>query len=391
MRYNPSMHRLRRFFSLRLAREFLALESAGGMVMLGTTSLAMLLANSPASASYFAFTHAPLALGLTLHHFVVDVLMALFFFTVGMELKYEMREGALAAPGQKILPLLAALGGVAAPALIYLYFTHATPGLGAGWAIPTATDIAFALCVLRLLGSAVPQGAKIFLLALAIYDDLAAILIIALFYAHAPGMLPLGLVALVCAALWGLNRLHVRALWPYLALGAALWLAVYHAGIHPTVAGVITALAIPLRSRAGVPVLAPLLHRLHPWVAFGVLPLFAFTVAGVDLRGLALSDALGALPLGIALALFLGKPLGIFLATLAGVRLRIAPLPAGVRWGVLYGVATVAGIGFTMSLFIGDLAFSDPEHENLVKLGVLAGSLFSALFGVILLRLRRTS
>lgn len=359
--------------------------------MILAAAFALILANSPLSTSYHALITAPVIHGMNVGLFIQDVLMVLFFFTVGLELKSEMREGALAAPGQKVLPLIAALGGIALPALLYLAITHGHPELRAGWAIPTATDIAFALCVLRLLGARIPAAAVMFLLAVAIYDDLAAILIIALAYSSGIALLPLLAVAAICALLYLFNRVHVCHYLPYLALGIVLWFAIHHAGIHPTIAGVITAIAIPMRGHKGAPMLAPLLHRLHPWVAFGVLPLFAFTAAGVDLRGIALSDAIAPLPLGIALALFIGKQLGIFAATFAAVRLRLAPLPTGMSWGQLYGIAILAGIGFTMSLFIGVLAFPSPESLDSVKLGVLGGSLISAGFGIIFLRSRRTS
>lgn len=359
--------------------------------MLAATALALLAANSPLSSSYHALISTAVVHGMDVGAVIKDVLMTLFFFTVGLELKREMREGALSAPGQKLLPLIAAAGGILLPALIYLFLTRGDPLLRAGWAIPTATDIAFALCVLRLAGSRVPQAAVMFLLAVAIYDDLAAILIIAFAYSSGIALLPLLSIAAICAVLYLFNRLHVCHYPPYLALGILLWFAVHYAGIHPTVAGVITALAIPMRGHGEQPMLAPLLHRLHPWVAFGVLPLFAFSAAGVDLRGIAFADAFAPLPLGIAAALFLGKQLGIFTATFAAVKLRLAPLPAGMVWGQLYGVAILAGIGFTMSLFLGALAFPAPEMLDSVKVGVLAGSLISAVFGIIFLRVRRTS
>lgn len=371
------------------ARHFLMLEAAGGVVMIAAAALALLLANSPASASYQHFTALPVGGGLTVSAFTKDVLMAIFFFAVGMELKAEMREGALSQPGQKILPLVAAIGGIVLPALLYLLVTHAHPEFRAGWAIPTATDIAFALCVLRLAGPAMPQPAKIFLLAIAIYDDLAAILIVALFYAGTLAMLWLLASLVLCAALLLLNIRGVSRITPYLLLGALLWFSVHEAGIHPTVAGVITGVAIPMRTRADRALLAPVLHRLHPYVAFAILPLFAFTSAGVDVRGLTLGDAFGPLPLGIALALVVGKQLGIFGATFASVRLGLAPLPAGVNWRMVYGVAIIAGIGFTMSLFIGALAFGTPEMRDAVTLGVLAGSLISSGLGLCYLRFCR--
>lgn len=379
------MRRLLRIPAHHLQR-FIALEASGGIVMMVAAFLAIALANSPLSTSYLQLIDAPLSGHMTASLFIKDVLMAIFFFAIGMELKYEMREGALAAKGQKALPLFAALGGIVAPALIYLAITRAAPALTPGWAVPTATDIAFALCVLRLVGRSVPHAAKMFLLAIAIYDDLAAIVIIAVFYAT--GFAPMALlpVAGLCAVLYGLNRAHISHPLPYLAVGALLWFAVHHAGIHPTVAGVITGIAIPLRRKNGGDMLAPLLHRLHPFVAFAILPLFAFTSAGVDLRNIRPEDMLGALPLGITLALFIGKPLGIVAASWACVRLRIAPLPGGIGWKTVYAIAVIAGIGFTMSLFIGQLAFTDASLHTALKLGVLGGSLLSALVGFIALR-----
>lgn len=370
------------------ARHFLLLEAAGGVVMLAAAALAILLANSTFSTSYQRLIALPVGGEMTISGFTKDVLMAIFFFTVGMELKAEMREGALSQPGQKLLPLIAALGGIMLPALLYLAITHAHPEYRAGWAIPTATDIAFALCVLRLAGPALPQPAKIFLLAIAIYDDLAAILIVALFYAGGVTLLPMLASAGLCAALALLNHRGVGQLTPYLLLGVLLWFTVHAAGVHPTVAGVLTGMALPMRRRDNTALLAQVLHRLHPYVAFGVLPLFAFTSAGVDLRGLVLANAFSALPMGIALALFLGKQIGIFGATLTCVNLKVAPLPMGVSWGIVYGVAIIAGIGFTMSLFIGKLAFNDRHAIDAVKLGVIAGSLMSSLVGLLYLRIR---
>lgn len=382
------MRRLLSKRPLSFAREFLATEAAGGVVMITVAALAILLANSALSEGYRALISYPLSEHMTLASFTKDVLMAIFFFAVGMELKCEMREGALSAKGQKILPLIAALGGIVMPALFYLFVTSAHPEFRAGWAIPTATDIAFALCVLRLAGSSLPQPARIFLLAIAIYDDLAAILIVALFYAGGIALTPLLLSAGLIGIMLALNARHVSAVGVYLLLGIALWFTVHASGIHATIAGVLTGVLIPMRSNSHAPLLAPLLHRLHPYVAFGILPIFAFTSAGVDLRQLSLSDMFSALPMGIALALFFGKQLGILGATWLCVRLRLAPLPAGVNWRMVYGVAIIAGIGFTMSLFIGKLAFPSGAALEAVKLGVILGSLLSTLGGLIYLRLR---
>ncbi|PZP85815.1 MAG: Na+/H+ antiporter NhaA [Azospirillum brasilense] len=380
----------------RLLKLFLRNEAAGGVVMLCCALLAMVLANSPLGPSYQAFIHAPLQLTLgetglrmSMEHFVKDVLMAIFFLLVGMELKREMLEGFLSKKGQKLLPLVAALGGIVVPALIYYALNHTLPDHVAGWAIPTATDIAFAVCVLALVGKHVPTSAKIFLLAIAIYDDLAAILIIALFYSKGLALVPLAVAAAITLLLAVLSRRGVSALPLYLLLGAGLWEAVHQAGIHTTVAGMIVGLCIPLRPDAtdSESPLNRLMHFLHPWVAFAILPLFAFVSAGVELHGLRPADLLQPLPLGIALGLFVGKQLGIFAATFAAIKLGLAARPQQASWGVLYGVAVIAGIGFTMSLFVGYLAFHDEAMRNSLKLGVIAGSLLSALWGMGVMRL----
>ena len=381
---------MRRIFNSTAAgrrlHAFLKQETAGGMVMLAFAAIAVIWANAPQAELYQRMVTYPVAEGLPLAKFVKDVLMAIFFLLVGMELKREMLEGALSHKGQKILPLIAALGGIIVPACIYLTLTAGVPELRAGWAIPTATDIAFALCVLMLVGRHVPTPAKVFLLAIAIYDDLAAILIIAFFYSHGVDGTMLLAAAGVSALLLMLGKQRVPSITLYLLLGALLWWVLKHAGIHMTVAGVITGMAIPLRDSHGHSPLNHFLHRLHPWVAFFILPLFALVSAGVSLQGLTASDALSPLPLGIALALAFGKPIGIMAATYASVKLKFAPLPRHVSWRVLLGVGAIAGIGFTMSLFVGMLAFSDVVHHNAVRLGVIAGSLLSAVMGYALLR-----
>jgi NhaA family Na+:H+ antiporter len=380
----------------RWVADFIRTESAAGIVMLLAAAAALIMANLPLTgALYQQFIHLPLAFGaggasanLPLAEAVKDVLMVLFFLIVGLELKREMIEGVLADRRQILLPLLAALGGMAAPAAVFLFLNQSIPSHTVGWAIPSATDIAFALCVLLLAARNAPPALKIFLLAIAIFDDLGAILIIALFYSHGvslAALLPVGLCVLALAAL---NRFHISHLLPYLALLVLLGWFLHHAGIHTTIAGVIAGMAIPMRDRAGSAD-SPLnrcMHFLHPWVSFGVLPLFAFTAAGVNLSGLSL-DALSApLTLGVMLGLFVGKQMGIFGTTLALVKLRLAPLPEGTTWRQIYAVSLLAGIGFTMSLFIGALAFTDMLLQEQVKLGVLSGSLLSALAGALLLR-----
>lgn len=379
----------------RLLGQFLANEAAGGMVMIACAALAMILANSALAGYYHAFVNMPLSLSfgdVALHMpfsiFVKDVLMAIFFLLVGMELKREMLEGFLSQKGQKVLPLIAALGGVVTPALIYLAINQGIPEHSAGWAIPTATDIAFAVCVLSLLGKRVPPAAKIFLLAIAIYDDLAAIIIIAVFYSSGVAMVPLAIAAGITALMYLANRARVDMLTIYLLLGAVLWHFVHEAGIHTTVAGMITGLMIPLRPTAtdSDSPLNRLMHFLHPWVAFVILPLFAFASAGVSLAGITPAILLDPLPLGIALGLFVGKQLGIFGATYAGVKLGLAARPEGTSWLMLYGVSAIAGIGFTMSLFVGFLAFTGEELHNATKLGVIAGSLLSTLAGIVIMK-----
>lgn len=369
---------------------FLHTEAAGGVVMLGAAFLAIILANSSAAPVYERFITSPL-FGMDVATFAKDVLMAIFFLAVGMELKREMKEGFLATTSQRTLPLIAALGGIAVPALFYYAINHGIAAHASGWAIPTATDIAFALCVLALLGKRVPAAAKIFLLAIAIYDDLAAILIIALFYSG--GIAPAALLsaAVVFFVICLYNRSGGSCLLIYLILGAVLWHFVHAAGIHSTVAGMLTGLLIPLRS--GDAKFSPLnyfLNGLHPWVSFAILPAFAFVSAGVKLGDVSPAILHQPLPLGIALGLFFGKQIGIFGATYAAVKLGLAKRPAGSSWGVMYGVSILAGIGFTMSLFIAFLAFKGPEFHNDATIGILAGSLLSALWGSIVLR-RATS
>lgn len=367
----------------RWLRAFFANEAAGGLVMLGTAALAMLLANSAAQPAYYALIHAPLPGGIDAHFAISDILMPLFFLFVGLELKHEMLQGALAQRSQRVLPLVAALGGIVVPALLYLAIIGDDVSLRQGWAIPTATDIAFALCVVNLAGARVPAAAKIFLLAIAIYDDLAAIIIIALFYSDDLALVPLCLSLAVMAVMTLLNRFSNARPLPMLLLGALLGFLLHDAGIHTTVAGMVTGLCI------AKPFLKTTTHQLHPYIVFGILPLFAFASAGVDFSALTLDTAFTPLPLGIALGLFVGKQLGIFAATMGALKLGIARMPEGTDPYIIYAIGTIAGIGFTMSLFIGQLAFTDPLLQNELKLGVMAGSLLSAFTGLIMLRARR--
>ncbi len=362
--------------------------------MLVAAALALIAANSGAADVYQRFIHFPIELTLgnlsfheALAEWVKDVLMVGFFLVVGMELKREMMEGVLTDKRQVLLPLGAAVGGMVVPAIIFLLINKNDASHAAGWAIPTATDIAFALAILLLAAKNIPAALKIFLLAIAIFDDLGAILIIAFFYSAGVGLMPLLVVAVLSGALALLNRKNFTQLWPYLTLGILLCIALYHAGIHTTIGGVITGLAIPMRdAKKGSP-LNTLMHALHPWVSFVVLPVFAFTAAGIALGGVEFATLTNnTLTLGIILGLFVGKQIGIFGGTWVLVKAGVAKLPKGVRWSHVYAVSILAGIGFTMSLFIGSLAFEGVALRDAVKLGVLTGSLVSAVAGFLVLR-----
>ena len=368
-------------------QRFVQSEAAGGVLLMGSTALALAVANTFLGAAYEEALHARLA-GLDVLHWINDGLMALFFLLVGLEIKREMVEGELNSWARRALPLLAALGGMLVPALIFMAINAPYPENWRGWAIPTATDIAFALGVLSLFGPRVPSSLKLFLTSLAIIDDLGAILIIALFYASDLSPMALALAALTTGVLYGLNRLKVMLLLPYLALGVVLWGSMLFSGIHATLAGVVLAFTIPLGARSGDGAGSPL-HRLElglsRWVAFLVLPLFGFANAGVRFEGGSLASLIAPLPLGIVLGLFLGKQAGILGAVWLSRKLGIAALLKQVSARELYGVALLCGVGFTMSFFIGLLAFSDPEREAATKLAVLAGSLLSALAGAAVL------
>ncbi|WP_426255489.1 Na+/H+ antiporter NhaA [Sphingomonas sp. DC2300-3] len=374
-------------------RAFLHGEAAGGIVLIAAAALAMTAANWPATAhGYEALLHAQIgptlapALGpMTVHLWINDGLMALFFLLVGLEIKREFVGGRLASADRRRLPFIAAVAGMAVPALVFLLVAGDTPGLQPGWAIPAATDIAFAIGVLALLGSRVPSSLKLLLTTVAIVDDMGAVAIIAVAYTDSIRVLALAGAGLALLVLYVLNRRQVMALWPYLLAGAALWLFVLQSGVHATIAGVMTAMLVPIRrDEAGSP-LHRLEHALHPWSAFAIVPLFGFANAGVSLTGVGLETFAQPLVLGIALGLFLGKQTGILAAIWGADRLGIARRPAGVSWGQLYGMALIAGIGFTMSLFIGGLAFADPAQMDAVKIGVLAGSIASALAGAAVL------
>jgi NhaA family Na+:H+ antiporter len=379
-----------RAISLRARRAletFLKDEAAGGYVLMAAAALALVVANSPLASAYFGALHAYLG-PMSVGHWINDGLMALFFLLVGLEIKREVLDGQLSRPADVLLPGAAALGGVVLPAVIYLAFNFKHPDSVAGWAIPSATDIAFALGVLALMGPRVPTSLKIFLTAIAIMDDLAAIVIIALFYTAKLHLLALAGAGGVLLVLIALNRLKVMKLWPYLLLGALLWFLVLKSGIHATLAGVALALTIPLRPDGHSP-LHRLEHALHKPVAFGVTPIFGFANAGLSFAGIGLSAVLDPVPLGVALGLFLGKQIGVFGVAFGLVKLGWARLPRGASVGQLYGVAALCGVGFTMSLFIGGLAFKNPVLIDETKIGVLVGSLASALLGMAILRLAK--
>ncbi|WP_052096725.1 Na+/H+ antiporter NhaA [Achromobacter sp. RTa] len=379
-------------------QSFLRSEALGGYVLMLAAVIALAVANSPAAPYYFGaletklgFQAGPVVLKESVLHWINDGLMAVFFLLVGLEIKREVLDGQLRGAGRIVLPGIAALGGMAVPALIYVLVNAGSPATLRGWAIPAATDIAFALGILALLGSRVPTSLKIFLTALAILDDLGAIVIIALFYTSTLNTFALGMAGALLACLFCLNRAGVLRLAPYLLIGAVLWYFVLKSGVHATLAGVALALAIPLRPQnQGHPAvhspLHALEHALHKPVALLIVPVFGFANAGVSFAGLGLATLAQPVPLGVALGLFLGKQLGVFGFAWLAIKSGIASLPRHASFTQLYGVALLCGIGFTMSLFIGALAFTDPAAVDATKIGVLTGSLASAVAGFALLR-----
>ena len=382
---------------IRTLREFLALESAGGILLALAAAAALALANSPLAFLYDAFLDTPvevrvasLQIAKPLLLWINDGLMAVFFFLVGLEIKREVLEGELSDRRQIVLPAVAAICGMAAPALIYAMINAGDPIAQAGWAIPAATDIAFALGVLSLLGSRVPAGLKVFLLTVAILDDLGAIVIIALFYSDNLAPASFGVAGAALLMLLALNRSGVVRVAPYLFVGMIMWVAVLKSGVHATLAGVALAFFIPLRTGGTEPQspLRRLEQNLHPLVAFAILPLFAFANSGVSLQGVTVAALLEPVPLGIAAGLLVGKTIGVFLACWVTVQLGFARLPGGANWMSTLGVSVLCGIGFTMSLFIAGLAFNEAGSEYIVqtRLGILGGSLAAALLGYALLR-----
>lgn len=378
-------------------RDFLKLESSAGILLVIAAAFAIVLANSPANAWYEGLLSLPvvvqigqLAIDKPLLLWVNDGLMAIFFLLIGLEIKREIMDGQLSNRDQIVLPSMAAIGGFAIPALIYVWFNWGDESALNGWAIPAATDIAFALGVLAVLGSRVPLALKVFLTTVAIIDDLMAIIVIAVFYSQDLSVQALSLAAIATAALFIMNRLGVDRIAAYVGVGVLLWTFVLKSGVHATLAGVLVGAAIPLTSRnQSFSPLRTLEHSLHPWVAYGILPFFAFANAGISFAGLSLNDLLQPIPLGIALGLFVGKQIGVFGMVWITIKTGLARMPAGVNWLSMYGVATLTGIGFTMSLFIGSLAF---EHGNFdygayVRLGVLGGSILSAIVGLLILKI----
>ncbi len=377
---------------------FIRQESASGILLILATMLALLLSNSMLSPLYQWFLHLPvevrigaLHLDKHLYHWINDGLMAIFFLLIGLEVKREILQGHLSSIGQIALPGLAAIGGMLMPALIYLAFNLDQPIAANGWAIPTATDIAFALAILSLLGKRVPISLKIFLMALAIIDDLGAVIIIALFYTNDLSMLSIAIACTALAVLMTFNLLGVSKKAAYFIVGTILWVSVLKSGVHATLAGVALAFTIPLHAQdeCGQPVspLKEIEHGLHFWVAFLILPLFAFVNAGVDITGISLDQMSGSVPLGIMLGLFLGKQLGVFSFSWLAIRLKLAHLPAGSNWLQLYGVSVLTGIGFTMSLFISSLAFEDSSlFQYTDKLAILLASFISGTVGYLILK-----
>ncbi|MEQ9110615.1 MAG: Na+/H+ antiporter NhaA [Rhodospirillaceae bacterium] len=371
-------------------------EMLGGLLLIGAAIIALIVANSPLAGLYETILSTPVqvliggnGIDKPLLLWINDGLMVLFFFLVGLEIKRELLEGTLSDTRKAILPLAGAIGGIVAPALVYAFFNWEDAEALRGWAIPAATDIAFVVGILALLGSRVPVSLKVFVLALAIIDDVGAIVIIAVFYTESVELIPLAIAGASTVVLAIFNRRNVTDLAPYMMIGFVLWISVLKSDVHATLAGVLLAMFIPMRNKRD-PSKSPvrdLEHALHPSVAFGVIPVFAFANAGVSFSGLSLDSAFGTVPLGIALGLFLGKQLGVFAFCWAAIKLGWATLPAGASWLQLYGVGILTGVGFTMSLFIGTLALDPQAYATDLRLGVLGGSLLSILVGVSVLML----
>ena len=375
---------------------FFKLEAASGIVLLFAAVIALVISNSELSNLYFSTLERYLFIGinnfglkLSVLHWINDALMAIFFFFVTLEIKREFLQGELSNIKQALLPIIAAVGGMVVPALIYVFINLGDGETLKGWAIPSATDIAFSLGVLSLLGKRVPLSLKVFLTALAIIDDLGAIVIIALFYSGDLSIKYLSLMLLAFIALLVINKFNVKRFLPYLIVGIFLWDFTHNSGIHATIAGVLLAMTIPHRKKdRDFSLLIKVEHAISPYVAFGIMPIFAFANAGVSLEGLSFSSLLDKVPLGIVLGLFVGKQLGVFAFSYTAIKLKIAQMPNNTSWYNFYGVGVLTGIGFTMSLFVGNLAFvENMQYMDGVKIGVLAGSLLSTLFGYFLILL----
>ncbi|KOY02946.1 Na+/H+ antiporter NhaA [Pseudomonas nunensis] len=370
---------------------FFQLEAASGLLLIAAAALALIINNSSLSWLYNGLLDTPvvaqigaLKIAKPLLLWINDGLMAMFFLLIGLEVKREVLDGQLSKPSQIVLPGAAAIGGMVVPALVYWFLNRDDPTALGGWAIPMATDIAFALGVLALLGKRVPVSLKLFLMTLAIIDDLGAIIVIAIFYSGTLSTLSLALAGACIVALIAMNRLGVVKLGPYMIIGLILWVCVLKSGVHATLAGVTLAFCIPLRTKNAEP--SPLMtleHALHPWVAYGILPLFAFANAGLSLSGVTLESFTHHVPMGIAIGLLLGKTVGVFGLTWLAVKVGIAALPQGANWGQVLGVAILCGIGFTMSLFVGSLAFvpGASEYAGMDRMGILTGSILAALIG----------
>jgi len=375
---------------------FFKLEASSGLVLLIAAIVALIFSNTNLSSYYFNVLETHIKIGtdsfgldLSIHHWINDALMAIFFFIVTLEIKREFIQGELSKPKQALLPIIGAVGGMAIPALIYIVINFKTGYTLRGWAIPSATDIAFSIGVLSLLGSRVPLSLKVFLTALAIIDDLGAILIIAFFYSSELQYIYLLLMAVTFLSLIVLNKLGIKRFFPYLTIGLILWLVTYGSGIHSTISGVLLAVTIPHnKENKDNSLLLKLEHFLSPYVAFGIMPLFAFANAGVTLKNITIDTFLDPIPLGIMCGLFFGKQIGVFIFSYISIKIKLAEMPSNSNWIKFYAVGILTGIGFTMSLFVGNLAFAEyPNNIDGVKIGVLVGSFLSAIVGYFMLLL----
>ncbi|HNQ92218.1 MAG TPA: Na+/H+ antiporter NhaA [Alphaproteobacteria bacterium] len=382
-----------------MTREFFRMEASGGIVLVIAAVLAMIVANSPLYSLYdFVLNDVNFTIGFvgpenggpfldkSVLHWINDGLMAIFFFLVGLEIKREALRGELSSRDKALLPVVMAIGGATLPAFIY-YMINKDGGIVSGWAVPSATDIAFSLGILALLGSRAPLPLKIMLTAIAIADDLMAVLIIAIFYSGEMAITPLIVSGLAVLGLIVLNQQRIVRTAPYILIGFVLWVALLKSGLHPTIGGVLTALAIPLTcpKRPWLTPIETLEHALHPWVAFLILPLFAFANAGISFEGMSFGSLFEPVTLGIIAGLFIGKQLGVFLPFLLAVKIGCCHIPKNTNWMQVYGMAVLCGVGFTMSLFIGELAFADHDTQTAVRLGVMAGSLLSAVVGYLVI------